>query len=245
MFLSPFRFPNLPCYAFNHSIAFVVCFTILTITTYHKLFDGGWITLLVTTGLIMFSFYVNSNYNFIESRIKNLDVYVSSDANVVARRLEPIKSEPTMVLFVSSYRGVCASTLKRLLETYKGVYRNIVFISVAIVDSGSFKGVGEIEHLKAEVTKNVLYYVAQANQNGLAADYRVEVDIDVASAALRIYKEVRKEYRVISTFSAQLHFYGENFSHKLLHNDQALTLQRHFAESKIFVQLVPTGISLA
>jgi hypothetical protein len=49
---------------------------------------------------------------------------------------------------VSSYSGFGIHTLLSILRFFPGLYKQFIFVSVAVVDSGSFKGKEEIEDLQ-------------------------------------------------------------------------------------------------
>lgn len=97
-------------------------------------------------------------------------------------------------------------------------YRNIIFVSVAVLDSGSFKVTEEVQALESSVRAGLLMYVDLARRLGFAADYRMAVATDVVESAVHICKEVAEEYPRSTVFSGQLTFRLEKHYHRMLHN---------------------------
>ena len=54
----------------------------------------------------------------------------------------------TAILLVSSFNGFGLHTLLSIVKHFPGVYKKFIFISVAEVDSGSFKGISEMDALR-------------------------------------------------------------------------------------------------
>src|SRR5512133_1440575 len=109
-----------------------------------------------------------------------LDVPVSSHGEPPAID----RSAPTAIQLVSAYSGFGVHTLLSILTTFPKTYKNIIFISVAVIDSGSFKGAEEIDALEASVKEGLEKYVALARRLGYAADYRVAMATDVVERAV-------------------------------------------------------------
>ena len=59
----------------------------------------------------------------------------------------------TAMLLVSGFNGFGLHTLLSIVRNFPNVYKNYIFVSVAEIDSGSFKGAEEVEALKQSVTR--------------------------------------------------------------------------------------------
>ena len=66
------------------------------------------------------------------------------------------------------------------------MYVNYLFLSVAEIDSGSFKGIAEIEELKASVKADLEKYVKITRSHGFPADYRMNVGTDVVDTVTEL-----------------------------------------------------------
>ncbi|MGH7523038.1 MAG: APC family permease, partial [Gemmatimonadales bacterium] len=131
---------------------FLLCATILCITSYEKFAEGGWITLVVTTLVISLCFVIRSHYDHAKAMMNDLMTELGDLPNRTRTNAEPPAVDPkapTAGLLVDWYGGVGIHTLLNVFRTFPGLYRNVVFISVGVVDSGEFKG----EHAVAELEK--------------------------------------------------------------------------------------------
>ena len=53
----------------------------------------------------------------------------------------------TAVQLVSGFHGFGVNTFYSIIKNFPGVYENVIFVSVAVVDSGTFKGSAEVTAL--------------------------------------------------------------------------------------------------
>ena len=63
-------------------------------------------------------------------------------------RRDPDATKPVAILFVGGYSGLGRHALTRLLEMFVGHFEGVVFLSVAVVDSESFKGPDQLSALE-------------------------------------------------------------------------------------------------
>jgi hypothetical protein len=57
-------------------------------------------------------------------------------------------NSPTAILLVESYNGLGIHSLLNIVKQFPGYFKQMVFVSVAVVDSGNFKGAGEVDSLE-------------------------------------------------------------------------------------------------
>jgi predicted HicB family RNase H-like nuclease len=126
-----------------------------------------------------------------------------------------------------------------IIRNYKKFYRNLVFLSVAVVDSGSFKGADEVEALKDSVQASLDQYVKLAQRLGFSAEGRMAVGTEVVSAATQLCQEVSREFPQAMFFTGQLTFRLEKFYHRLLHNETAFAIQRRLHWYNIPTVILP------
>jgi hypothetical protein len=63
------------------------------------------------------------------------------------------------------------------------MYKKLHFVSVALIDSGSFKGSKAVDSLERSVKESLEQYVDLARKLGLPADYRMATGTDVVDTA--------------------------------------------------------------
>ena len=69
------------------------------------------------------------------------------------------KEGKTAIILVSGFGGTGLYTFLRILENFKGVYNNIVFIRIGIINSKIYRGTAEFEHFKKQVKEDGEKYV--------------------------------------------------------------------------------------
>jgi amino acid transporter len=209
-----------------HLVGFFVCATILAVTVYEKFLEGGWVTLLITTGVVALCYVIRRHYGKTRSAVRALEATLSSIPSIEPFNHDPLKpNEPTAVLLVSGFNGFGLHTLLSVIRNFPNVYKNFVFVSVAEIDSGVFKGVEEIEALKREVRSSLEKYVKLTRKHGFPADFRMDVGTDVAETATALCASVAAEFPRATVFAGKLVFQRENIFHRFLHNETAFAIQ--------------------
>ena len=128
------------------------------------------------------------------------------------------------------------------MTTFPKTYRNIIFVSVALIDSGSFKGAEEIEALEESVRNGLEKYVAMAHKLGFAAEYRTALATDVVESAVKLCKQTAGEFPRSTVFTGQITFRLEKFYHRLLHNETAFAIQRRLQWDGLTTVIMPIRV---
>ncbi|HJV34919.1 APC family permease [Geomonas sp.] len=227
-----------------HLVGLVLCVSILVITIFEKFSEGGWITLLITSVVISLCYVIKSHYVRIRKAVSQLD-----EALLDFPTTGPVNNAPldpnaqTAIQLVSGYSGFGVHTLLSIVTTFPKTYKNIVFVAVAVVDSGSFKGAEEVEALEESVKAGLEKYVDLARRLGFAAEYRMAVATDVVESATEICSEVSSEYPRSTVFTGQLTFRLEKFYHRMLHNETAFAIQRRLQWGGLTTVILPIRVS--
>jgi amino acid transporter len=226
-----------------HLVGLVLCLTILVITVFEKFMEGGWMTLVITSVVIGLCYLIKNHYTRVRQGIADLDntlldlpIHDHGEPPAIDRHA------PTAIQLVSGYSGFGIHTLLSILTTFPKTYKNIVFVSVAVIDSGSFKGAEEIAALEASVQGDLGKYVALARRLGFAAEGRHALATDVVESAISLCNEVAAEYPRSTVFTGQLTFRLEKFYHRLLHNETAFAIQRRLQWEGLTTVILPIRV---
>jgi amino acid transporter len=228
-------------------IGFILCFTILVITIYEKLGQGGWLTLFITLIVIILCYFIHRHYGKIKKAMRKFDeVLLLSSIHLVGHpNTKPVNpKQMTAVLLVSGYNGYGVNMFLSLIRNFPGLYKNIIFVSIAEIDSGTFKGVEEVEALKISVQESLLKYVSLAQRLGFSADYRMDVGTDVVETSSHLCESIAEEFPKVMFFTAKLVFRHETIFHKILHNETAFSIQRRLQWKGLPVVILPVRIDI-
>jgi amino acid transporter len=232
---------HLPVYI----IGFLLCFTILIITILEKFMVGGWMTLLITTVFVTICTLIRRHYLQVKKAIRKLDdLLMDIPTSRKANMEKPNTNEMTAIQLVSEYNGFGVHTVLSVIRNFPNLYKNFIFASVAVVDSGSFKGVEEMKNLEDASKATLQKYVELARHLGFAADWRYAVGTDVVETATQLCKDIKKEFHRSTVFTGKLTFRHEKFYHKMLHNETAFAIQRQLHWDEITSVTLPIRLDL-
>jgi amino acid transporter len=226
-----------------HIIGFVVCATILSVTVYEKFLEGGWVTLVITSGVVILCYIIRRHYHKTMEAVRILETTLADIPSVSPFNNDPVNhKEPTAILLVSGFNGFGLHTLLSVVRNFPNVYKNFVFVSVAEVDSGTFKGIEEMDALKQSVMTGLEKYVKVARKHGFPADYRMTMGTDVAEAATALCEEVTREFPRSTVFTGKLVFQRDNMFQKILHNETAFAIQSRLQWLGIMTVILPIRV---
>ncbi len=224
-----------------------LCLTILTITIYEKFEQGGWLTLIVTFFVIVICYLIHRHYGKIKKAMRkfNETLLLSSIHLVGHPNKKPVNPKSiTAVILVEGYNGYGVNTFLSLIRNFPGLYKNIIFVSIAEIDSGTFKGAKEVEALELSVKESLMKYVQLAQRLGFSADFRMDVGTDVVETASHLCESIAEEFPKAMFFTAKLVFQHETILHKLFHNETAFAIQRRLQWKGIPVVILPVRIDI-
>ncbi len=228
-----------------HIIGLILCSTILIVTIYEKFGEGGWVTLVITSTLICLCYLIKGHYMKVRKGVRQLEEILSSIPSGKVPNEEPLNSnERTAILLVSGFNGFGLHSWLSVFKEFPKLYRNFIFVSVAEIDSGAFKGASEIEALKSSIKEQVAQYVKIARSYGYAADYRMDVGTDVVETATHLCQEIVREFPKSSVFTGKLVFRQENAFQRILHNETAFAIQRRLQWEGITTVILPVRVNI-
>jgi hypothetical protein len=228
-----------------HIVGLILCVTILIITIYEKFGEGGWVTLVITSVLIGLCYLIRGHYRKVRSGVRQLEEILSSLPSGQVPNEEPLNpNERTAIILVSGYNGFGLHTWLSVFREFPKLHRNFIFVSVAEIDSGAFKGASEIEALKSSIAEQLAKYVKLARSYGYAADYRMDIGTDVVETATNLCQSIVQEFPKSSVFTGKLIFRQENPFQKILHNETAFAIQRRLQWEGITAVILPIRVNI-
>jgi amino acid transporter len=228
-----------------HILGLTVCATVLVITTIEKFPVGGWLTLVITSIVIGLCYLTRGHYNKVRGGVRELDellltIPTKGPANTAS--LNP--KEMTALQLVNGYNGFGIHTFLSIVRGFRGFYKNVIFVSVAEVDVGSFKGTEAVSSLESGVGDSLRKYVELARKLGFAADFRYELGTDVVQTASRLIEGIVAKYPNSTVFAGQSVFRQPSIIHRLLHNETAFAIQQELRWKGITTVILPIRINI-
>jgi hypothetical protein len=215
----------------------------VTVTT--KFAEGGWVTIIVTLVFVLICQAVRWHYDRVKMALKSLDdtllgIPFQPDLNAAI----PAKDTkaPTAALIVRDFDGIGIHTLLNIQRLFPNHFRNIIFISVGVIDTGQFKGHAEIENLKRKKEEDLKSFVDFATCLGWYAEYRYELGVDLIEELEQLCEAVAKEFPRSVFFSGTLVFQEENLFTRLLHNHTPITLQQRLQFAGRDMMILPIRV---
>ncbi len=252
-----------------HVAALLLCATILAITILEKFSEGGWVTVVVTAVLVALCFTIKRHYDEVRVAVGKLDSSVPAPecsaleeepresttslafAEGVTRGLsehheaaEPDASKPVAILLVGGYGGLGRHALLSLLRTFPEHFASVVFVSVAVVDSESFKGADQVEALEHRTRSSLLRYEQYARTLGLRSASALSVGTEVAVEVERIAQSLVQRFPRGLFVAGQLIFDEDTLWNRVLHNETAFSVQKRLQHRGIPMIVVPLRIAL-
>jgi amino acid transporter len=222
----------------------LLCGAILIVTIMEKFREGGWITLLVTSLLVLLCMSIRRHYWKVAKQLSRLYSEVEPlKPGIVPATPEDLNPDlPTAAVLVAAYGGLGIHTTQKILATFRGHYKNLVFISIGVVDSGGFKGADDIENLRASTEAALQKYVALGQRLGVPSAYRMAIGTDAVAEADRLCRQVAQEFTDTTFFSGKIIFQKERWFQRLLHNETALAIQKRLQWSGLTMVVLPTRV---
>ena len=221
----------------------VLCSSILVVTVIFKFLEGGYITVLVTGALTALALLIRRYYRGVTSRLRGLDETLGTIEVQGKPNLTPPNPElPTAVILVGGYSGLGVHTLLNSLRFVPNHFKNVIFISVGVVDSGNFKGVEAMDDLRKHTEDSLEKYVDLARRLGLPSRAYMSIGTDVVDELEQLSRVVHRDYPGAVVFAGQLVFQRETWYGKLLHNQTAYSLQRRLQWDGVPMVILPTRV---
>ena len=230
-----------------HLLALVLCVGILVVTVMEKFTEGGWVTLVVTAFTIVACLFVRMHYRSVKRKLHRLggeiDQVIAGMPDRPPNTDEPDPEQPTAVLLIGGYGALGLSTLLQIDRVFPGQYRQVVFISAGVIDSGSFKGVEELTALEGTLKHQLEQYVSFARTKlGWAAESDIVVGTEAVAEIERLCREVHLRYPRSVFFAGNLIFTEPTWWTRLLHNETAHAIQRRLEFDRLPMVVMPVRV---
>jgi hypothetical protein len=213
------------------------------VSIFEKFAVGGWVTLVITTGLILLCLKVKRHYRKVGDYLKRLDDVLLDIPPVEGWiQTKVVPNANTAVLMVKEYSGLGIHSFLSIQRLFPNYFKNVIFISVVNIDASTLKGQNELDEMIAEQQKHLEKYVNFATQMGYAADYRLAAGTDVIEEMEKLSALVAREFPRTIFFAGKLVFERERWYQRILHNETAYAIQRRLQFAALNCMVLPVRV---
>ena len=228
-----------------HIVGLALCLTILVITSIEKFAMGGWLTFVITSIVIFLCFMTRAHYNKVRGGVRELDDLLLNLPTKGPVNTMPVDPKAmTAIQLVNGYNGFGVHTFLSILASFPGLYKNFIFVSVAEVDVGSFKGSDAVSCMEGSVCDFLRKYVELARKLGFAADFRYDLGTDIVKTASSLVESIAKKFPKSTVFAGQSVFRQSGLIHRLMHNETAFAIQQQLRWKGITTVILPIRINI-
>ncbi len=221
----------------------LLCSGILIMTAFEKFYAGGWITLVVTGGMIGLCFLIRAHYRGVTEQLQRLDEVLENIPPKGAAISPKVDAkQPTAAVLVGSFGGLGIHTLLSVQRAFPNHYKNLLFLSVGVLDSDTFKGAAEVDALRHRTEGDLQRYVDYAHKLGLPATSRASIGTDAVDEIEELCRSITKDFPKVTFFAGQLIFQKETWYHRLLHNETAFAIQKRLHWSGMTMVILPVRV---
>jgi amino acid transporter len=233
-----------------NGLGLMLTVSILCTVIFVKFSEGGWLTILITSSLIFFVMRVRSHYDRAAKLLNRLDHKMFRQVEGAMQSWEKSSREipefdpvfHTACICVNEFNGVGINTFIKIREDFEN-YKNFIFISVGMVDTGTFKGEEELQNLEENVKDNLKKYEDLAHAYGCYADSYYAIGTDVADEVKELSKKVVHKYHRVIFFVGNAIFARPSSLTRMLHNQTQLTLQNRLAHKGFMMVMIPIKLT--
>ncbi len=228
-------------------IGFIVCFGILAITIFEKFYEGGWITLLITSVFVSIGLSIKHLYRKLKIALEKNEAQFIDYGNIadIAMTHEIDKHAPTAAIIVDQTFGSGMNCLLEIKKLFPGIFKNFIFVTVGELDSNIFSEEKKWREMRRRTKATLRKYRNYCNANGRFAKSYVGYSTDGVEKLSQLAQRVMKDYPNATFFGTKFIFDNESLVSQLLYNHTAYIMQRRLhAKGKTMVVL-PMHINLS
>jgi amino acid transporter len=236
-----------------NGIGFILTSFILISMIIFKFKEGGWITLLITGGLVALAIAIRRHYRGTLRLLHRLNSLVAaveaSDESILPGGAVHLKhpavldsKSKTAVLVVSGFNGTGLHTLFGIMRLFGAGFKNFIFVEVGVVNAGNFKGASEVENLETDTKSDVQRYVDFMHKNGFYAEGISVIGVDVAEEVDQVALQIIERFPNAVFFGGQLIFPKDSFILRFLHNYTVFALQKRLYRKGVPFVILPIRV---
>jgi amino acid transporter len=227
-------------------LGFIVCFGILIVTIFEKFYEGGWITLLITSVFVVIGLIIKNMYHKLKMRLIQKEMQFYSYDDLVPKYENTIgntdKSEPTAAIIVDQTFGSGMNCLLEIKKLFPGIFKNFIFVTVGEVDSNTFSEEKRWRDMRKKTKATLNKYRNYCNANGRFAKAYVGYGTDIVEKLGQLTDRVAKDYPKTVFFGTKFIFDNDNIFTQILFNHVPYIIQKKLHIKGLNMVILPMKI---
>jgi amino acid transporter len=223
---------------------FIICAGILIVIVTEKFYEGGWVTLMITSFFIVMGLLVKNSYRKLKTLLTSIETQFYDYRNIAACNKIQIadKNAPTAAIIVDQNFSSGMNCLLEIKKLFPGIFQNFIFVMVGEVDSNTFREEKKWREMRRK-TKSILQkYKNYCNASGRFARAYVGYDTDIVEKLTRISYRVTRDYPKTIFFGTKFILENDNMFNQLIYNHMAYIMQRRLHVKGINMIILPMKI---
>jgi len=208
---------------------------------------------LITGLVVSIAVIIKRHYNFIAEKIISTQRKLIPEMNEIIsglklknqnheEQIEQNPFAPTAVILVNGYTGIGLYSFFNFLSSFHGIYRNIIFLQVGLVNTHSTKSIEDVEKIQTNMTNDLNKYVYLAKLLGYNAQQISAIGTDIVEEVEKITPQIILKYPNTIFIGGQLIFKGIYRLSRLLHNYTIFEIQKKLYKMGVTTIVIPVSV---
>ena len=176
-------------------IGFIVCFSILIITIFEKFYEGGWVTLLITSIFVIIGLLIHNMYKKFRTHLSQIESQFFSYECVANQGVDDDaidRNAPTAAIIVDQNFGSGMNSLIEIKKLFPGMFKNFIFVTVGEFDSNNFREERRWREMRRKTKSVLMKYRNYCNASGSHVRAYVGYGTDSIEKLNQLTDRVRK-----------------------------------------------------
>lgn len=227
-----------------NGIGLVITVFILISVVVTKFTEGGWVTILITTSLILIVSLIKRHYNYADKLVNRLNVKMFHYIDEIYATQSKAETPPpdynakTAVICVSTFNGLGIYTFLKAKEEFRE-FQNFIFLEIGIVDSANFRGSAELENLEERIRTDLKKYKNLSEHYGYYTETRYSTGTDVADEVKELAKSIHAKFPNVVFFVGQFLLPRATAFQRLLHNQTQFAIHNRLSHKGFIMVMIP------
>jgi amino acid transporter len=225
---------------------FIVCFSILMVTIFEKFYEGGWITILITSVFVAIGWSIKKIYERFRQNLSLKELQFDDfheQCQSPSSLLEATdKKAPTAAIIVDQTFGSGMNCLLQIKKLFPGIFKNFIFVTVGEVDSNTLREERKWRDMRRKTKSILSKYKNYCNANGRFAKAYIGYDTDTIEKLSQLTERVAKDYENVIFFGTKFIFDNENIFTQILFNHVPYIMQRRLHVKGFNMVILPMKI---